>query len=421
MKGKITFLLVSFFVNLGFGQQDQEMDLVEAINITDFLKNEPADKNFDNKYKVMEFWATWCAPCLAAVPHLNSLQDEFKDQDGLVFLSITYESPEKTRNTLERIDFQTIVVSDQSKQTQKNLKVEQNGIMTLPKTVLVDNNNRVRWTGHPTELTAEMIKSFVKDEGVTAAKVVPSEENPNGKNSTTNKKLSSDLLRIFQNKDIINIFSIAYANEDDSKMSAFSLPMGKYFDFNTNLETILSRLSMIQEHQVVLPEDLSRKNFNLVYKTSGIDPKKLEAKIAGGTSQEEIAKELFFSEAEKVKQLLLNALSLNEHKSIKSTAVYQLKITDGKKLLVNDSNEQVTHSGSNDTHLVFSNIGLGAFSKELSKNYNIILDYEGTDDQKFDFLIELSDNIPALLKELESYGLTLGKGQKEIEYYEYKR
>src|SRR5437764_5462158 len=29
---------------------------------------------------VLEFWATWCAPCIAAMPHLNDLAEKFKDK-----------------------------------------------------------------------------------------------------------------------------------------------------------------------------------------------------------------------------------------------------------------------------------------------------------------------------------------------------
>src|SRR5882724_1084408 len=40
------------------------------------------------KVVVLEFWATWCAPCIAVQPHLNELTDEFKDK-SVQFISIT--------------------------------------------------------------------------------------------------------------------------------------------------------------------------------------------------------------------------------------------------------------------------------------------------------------------------------------------
>ena len=95
---------------------------------------------FKGKYVLIDVWATWCGPCLDAVPHLNELQEKFKLNNDLVFISMTDEKPEKIKATLDRIDFKTIVVSDQSKKTHKDLEVEKDGVMMIPLTVLIDNN-----------------------------------------------------------------------------------------------------------------------------------------------------------------------------------------------------------------------------------------------------------------------------------------
>lgn len=134
---------------------------LQELNITDYLQNKPVDTNYNSKFKVLEFWATWCKPCLQAVPHLNQLSREFKDEN-IVFLSFTYESPEQTRKTLERINFETVVVSDQTKTTHRNLKIEVNGTMALPRTVLIDDANRVVWFGSPQKLNRALLKKFLE-------------------------------------------------------------------------------------------------------------------------------------------------------------------------------------------------------------------------------------------------------------------
>jgi len=144
-------------------QRDLIQTKIDSIEISDYLLNEPKDKNFNSKFKVLEFWATWCRPCLKAVPHLNKLQDKFKDSN-IVFMSFTYESPKNTEKTLKNVKFLTIVVSDTTKTIHKKLRIEHNGLMPLPRTVLIDNENKIIWYGDPRKLTAKLIQRFLRKE-----------------------------------------------------------------------------------------------------------------------------------------------------------------------------------------------------------------------------------------------------------------
>jgi len=134
---------------------------ISEIRFTDYIRNEPADKIFDNKFKVLEFWATWCKACLAAVPHINRLQEKFKSEN-IVFLSVTDEKPEVTFKTLNRVKFETVVVSDRTRTVHRNLKIEYNNTMALPRTVLIDDENRIVWYGSPKDLTKSLIEKFLK-------------------------------------------------------------------------------------------------------------------------------------------------------------------------------------------------------------------------------------------------------------------
>jgi len=46
--------------------------------------------DFRDKVIVISFWATWCTPCKAEMPHLQKMYDEYKDQ-GFVVLSISVD------------------------------------------------------------------------------------------------------------------------------------------------------------------------------------------------------------------------------------------------------------------------------------------------------------------------------------------
>src|SRR5262245_37427861 len=53
------------------------------------------------KVVVLEFWATWCGPCITAIPHLNELADAFKDKP-VQFIAITDEDEKVVAPFLKR-------------------------------------------------------------------------------------------------------------------------------------------------------------------------------------------------------------------------------------------------------------------------------------------------------------------------------
>ncbi|NNF03821.1 MAG: TlpA family protein disulfide reductase [Rhodothermales bacterium] len=59
---------------------------------------------------IVNFWATWCLPCLEEIPDLNRLQQTYADS-GLVILSVSDEDHEILRSFEERMPLQTTSVT----------------------------------------------------------------------------------------------------------------------------------------------------------------------------------------------------------------------------------------------------------------------------------------------------------------------
>ena len=101
------FLLWNF-INTAFGQNElkplQVGDQVPDLEFTNLINAEKKTiklSDYKGKLVILDFWATWCAPCIKALPKLDSLQKEFSDQ--LVILPITGESKEKVNAMLQRM------------------------------------------------------------------------------------------------------------------------------------------------------------------------------------------------------------------------------------------------------------------------------------------------------------------------------
>ncbi|WP_341902822.1 TlpA disulfide reductase family protein [Fluviicola taffensis] len=71
---------------------------------------------------VLDFWATWCSPCVAAFPENNELYTKYKDQN-VTFIAITDDSKEKLENFLKKVKIDFCVGRDDDKQEFKNYNV----------------------------------------------------------------------------------------------------------------------------------------------------------------------------------------------------------------------------------------------------------------------------------------------------------
>ena len=57
----------------------------------DLEGNEFSLRNFENKVLFINYWATWCNPCLAEMPNMAELYNQYKENDNIVFLYLSKE------------------------------------------------------------------------------------------------------------------------------------------------------------------------------------------------------------------------------------------------------------------------------------------------------------------------------------------
>lgn len=121
------------------------------LTIASWAKGGPVDLKSarDKGVTVVEFWATWCPPCRATIPHLSQLQARFKDQ-GVTFVGISDETPAKVKPFVEKMGDQmayTVAIDDSRKTTAAYM--EAFGVNGIPHAFIVDKQGRIAWHGHP--------------------------------------------------------------------------------------------------------------------------------------------------------------------------------------------------------------------------------------------------------------------------------
>ncbi|MDA1008172.1 MAG: TlpA disulfide reductase family protein [Planctomycetota bacterium] len=103
----------------------------------------------DAKVTVVEFWATWCPPCKAAIPHLNELYKQLKPQ-GLLILGV---STDKTRPPVDEFvrakgDSMSYLVGWDKDEAIASRWMKAAGKSGIPCSMIVANK-RIVWIGNP--------------------------------------------------------------------------------------------------------------------------------------------------------------------------------------------------------------------------------------------------------------------------------
>ena len=86
---------------------------------------------------ILDFWATWCGPCLQAMPQVERVADEFKDRGVKLIAVNLQETPEQITAILERQGWHPTVALDREGAVAAKYKA-----VAIPQTVVIDREGR---------------------------------------------------------------------------------------------------------------------------------------------------------------------------------------------------------------------------------------------------------------------------------------
>jgi len=105
---------------------------------------------------VVEFWATWCPPCRASIPHLIELNQRFKDK-GVVIIGLTDEDDAAAK------------VGAFVREMKMNYPVgtgstsgEAYGVQGIPTACVIARDGTIAWQGHPMKGLDAAIESALR-------------------------------------------------------------------------------------------------------------------------------------------------------------------------------------------------------------------------------------------------------------------
>ncbi len=118
-------------------EQAAEADILTSIKLTN-LNGEPIDlKQYSGKTIFLNFWATWCRPCIEEMPSIARAKNEFQEND-IIFLFASDEASKRIVSFKEKNKFDLNFV--------KVTNLEDLNIQVLPTTYIINKNGKIKFS-----------------------------------------------------------------------------------------------------------------------------------------------------------------------------------------------------------------------------------------------------------------------------------
>lgn len=340
--------------------------------------------DFKGKIILIDFWATWCRPCISSFSILDSLQKQYKDE--LKIITVTTEKEDKVRAFLTKNKIRFPIVIDQYYYISNFFPHR-----ILPHNILINKEGYICAVTNSENLNRSVINQIIK-------------------NDTT--------LRIEEKKDIIDFDVSRYSvSENQNIISQITLTPGIKGAPSVSTKLIEGRMKLIN----MLPSSIYEWLFDFnplirtIWKTNAQKYQFLFdnlycLEIYAPNKSEREAKEI-------LKKYLNQSIPLKAKIEKREVIVKILKRKkNGVNLVQSDSVTDIKYYPSNGK-FEMRNQYISYFIKYLEVGLNTpVVDETGLKD-KYDLKIEINNKkIELLLLELEKYGLELIEGKRLIDY-----
>ncbi len=144
-------------------------DEAPAVDIAHWLKGTEIGEFETGKIYVLEFWATWCGPCRASMPHVSELQEQYKDYDVTV-IGVSDEKVQTVVKFLCKADKEDVLWNDKIDYTlatdpdgsTKNAYMKPAAQEGIPTAFIIGKDTRIEWIGHPMGMD-DILDQVVRD------------------------------------------------------------------------------------------------------------------------------------------------------------------------------------------------------------------------------------------------------------------
>ena len=137
---KLLFCILLFSVLIACSEKsDNSSNIAKDFNLKSITDNKTYNlENFKGKPLVINFWASWCAPCRKEMPFLESVWKEYKDKDLMLIGINVMDDKDEALETLKEFNISYPNLSD----TRGDV-TDSYDIVALPVTYFIDKKGEI--------------------------------------------------------------------------------------------------------------------------------------------------------------------------------------------------------------------------------------------------------------------------------------
>ncbi len=133
-------------------------------NFEDYKGGSKSMDDFKGKYLFIDVWATWCRPCLAQIPALGDLEEEFKEKN-IAFVSISTDKKDKYETWKEMIKERSMTgIQLYAGQNMEFMEAYQ--ITSIPRFIFIDPDGKIIDASAPKPTNKEAISKLFTEAGL---------------------------------------------------------------------------------------------------------------------------------------------------------------------------------------------------------------------------------------------------------------
>ncbi|MBN2893540.1 MAG: TlpA family protein disulfide reductase [Bacteroidales bacterium] len=129
--------------------------------LSDIEGNTVSLSDFKGKVIFINFWATWCGPCIGEMPEIQTFYDKFKDNKDVVFILATTDDLTTVQNFISKKEFTFPVYSIRSKEpnSMNHNSIPTSFLINKDGGIVLHQKGVANWGGEKME---EMVNELLK-------------------------------------------------------------------------------------------------------------------------------------------------------------------------------------------------------------------------------------------------------------------